>query len=123
MALDPGRFIQDPMRLPVQAQQMIGDDDTGGESRGARSQPLAERNVVVDFERDGRQDVPDIGGYRQRSPPDQIVFASRNLRGIAATHANREALRALEPAGQIDSERQTEAIESGTEIGTGSWNA
>jgi hypothetical protein len=30
---------------------------------------------------------------------------------------------ALEAARQIDPERQTEAIESGTEIGAGSWNA
>src|ERR1700733_10616721 len=30
---------------------------------------------------------------------------------------------ALEPARQINSERQPKAIETGTEIGTGSWNA
>ena len=71
----------------------------------------------------GGKNIADIGGHGQCGAPDQIVFAGRNLRGIAAAHANRQARGALKPARQIDSERQTEAIESGTEIGAGSWNA
>ena len=63
MAFELGRFVQNPVRLPVQAEQMIGDDHAGGERGGARSEPFAERNVVLDFECDRRQSV------RLRRPP------------------------------------------------------
>ena len=61
---DLGGFIQNPMRLPVQPKQMIGDDDAGGERGGAGTKSLAERNIVVDFERDRRQNIADIARPR-----------------------------------------------------------
>ncbi len=75
MPFDLGGFIQNAVRFPVQSKQMIGDDDAGCERGGARSESLAERNIIVDFERDRRKGVVDIGGHGQRGAPDQIVVA------------------------------------------------
>ena len=45
---------------------MVGNHDARRQRRGARAQSFAERNVVVDFELDGRQFQPRIGGHGQR---------------------------------------------------------
>ena len=79
MAFDPRRFIQNPLRLPMQAQQLIGDHDAGGQRGRARSQTFADRNVVVDFELDGRQRSAHVARHAQRGLPDQVVLDRSKL--------------------------------------------
>ncbi len=42
MAFDARRLVENAPRLPAEAEQAVGDDDAGGQRRGARAEPLAE---------------------------------------------------------------------------------
>ncbi len=76
MTFDARGFVQNARRLPIQAQQMVGDDDARGEGGRAGAESFADGDVVVDFERDGGQSSGDVFGHRERSLPDQIIVAS-----------------------------------------------
>ncbi|MBV6433073.1 MAG: hypothetical protein IANPNBLG_03243 [Bryobacteraceae bacterium] len=111
------RLIQNPQRLPAKPQQFIGDHHARRQSRRARAQPLAERNLIVDLELDGRQRLPvKIASHLQRRLPDQIVLARRNGAGVPPRAADAQFAAPAEAAYQGNIERQSESIEAGTEV-------
>ncbi len=86
------------MRFPVQPQQLIGDHHASRERRCARSQAFPDGNVVLDLESNQRQRLADILRDRERSLPNQVVLAGRDLVVIAAGSADRQPIGPLEPA-------------------------
>ena len=58
MPFDLRGLVQNAQLLPMKPQQLVGDYDSSGQSRGARPQSFAERNIVVDLQFDRRQRSP-----------------------------------------------------------------
>src|SRR5262245_37278394 len=77
-------FVEDAERLPAELEEVVGDDDAGGEGGGARAHAFAERNVVIDLQLDGGQREVVIGGNALGGAPDQVVGASRDEGAIAS---------------------------------------
>src|SRR5579859_56899 len=106
MALNLSSLVENAMGLPMQPQQMVGNHHSRGKRGGARSQAFSNWNIVFDLDSNLRQRLADILGNRERGLPDEVVFAGRNLRSIAAGGADRQLICALEPASQINGKRK-----------------
>src|ERR1700726_2452969 len=106
MALDLSSFVENAMRFPVQPQQMVGNHYAGGQRGGARSQAFSNGYIVRDFESNRRKLLADILGHGERGLPDQVILPGRNPASVAARGTDREAVIALESAGQINRKRE-----------------
>ena len=96
---------------------MTGDYDAGRESRGARSQALAQRNGIRDFQLNRRERFGGVMRHRKRRLPDEIGRIERNARRIAARGPNHKLRRHTEAAFQVDWKRKSQRIETRSEVG------
>ena len=75
MAFEARRFVQNSRRLPAQIEQALRNNDARSERGGARSEPLTDRNVVIDVEVDRGQRQVRTRRDGHRGLPDQVVFS------------------------------------------------
>ena len=92
MPFDARGFVEDSSGPPSESEQAVRDHDAGRQGRGARAQPLAQRNVVADIQFDRRQRSVDIASHLQRGLPDQVRLVTRDLARIPAGHTDRQAV-------------------------------
>ena len=119
MAFQAGGFVENAQGLPAELQQFVGDHHPGGERRRARSHALAQRNLVVDVQFDGRHGQAVGLRHGERGLPDQVVGVAGNGGRIAAGGVNGERLAAAEPAGEVDAQGQPEGVETRPQVGAG----
>src|ERR1017187_1236596 len=119
VALQTRGFVQDTKRLPTETERMVRDHHPGGERRRARTEALADGNIVRDLQFDGRHDGAVIFGDGHRRPPDHVLRPRRNGRCVAPGGANRQAFGPAKTAGQIDLESETQGVEPRPKIRAG----
>ena len=114
MALQARGFVQHAQRLPAQIQQLVGDHHARRERRRARSHAFAERNLVADFQLDGRHRHAVAVGHRDAPSARSGCPAPP---GDATRHRGpdpqmRQRLAAPEAARQVHAQREPQCIET-----------
>ena len=78
--------------------------------------------ALSDVQLDRRHGALQITGNADSRVPNQVVFAAGNRSCVAAVNVNGKLVGGPEAALQINTQRQGQRIEGGSEIGTGCGN-
>jgi hypothetical protein len=119
MSLAAASLFEDLLGCPVEITEVIGQEDTGKESRGTGSAPHSERYLVVEPEVESRGKNAADGKDIHVGGQDEIVLELRTEVGIAARGVNAKVLGNSGVDGEVKPHGEADGVEAGTEIGGG----